>query len=61
MFPFPTLFPKIKSGGTVVQDMLAGLQRWLNLAATGQSPTLVYGGAEAYTRQGISVRPWFAV
>lgn len=52
---------EIKSGGTVAPDMLAGLQRWMDLTGTGQSPTLIYGGSEACIRQGISVRPWFAV
>jgi hypothetical protein len=52
---------EIKSGSTVAPDMLAGLQRWMDVAGTGQSPTLIYGGSEAYIRQGISVRPWFAV
>lgn len=56
------LFPvEIKSGGTVASDMLAGLQRWMDVTGTGQSPTLIFGGSEAYIRQGISVRPWFAV
>jgi len=58
-----TLAPvEIKSGSTVAPGMLAGLQRWTDLAGQEvQTPTLVYGGSEAYTRQGISVRPWFAV
>ena len=58
-----TLAPvEIKSGSTVAPGMLAGLQRWTDLAGQDvQTPTLVYGGSEAYTRQGISVRPWFAV
>jgi predicted AAA+ superfamily ATPase len=57
------LYPvEIKSGSTVAADMLAGLQGWMDLAGpAAHSPTLIYGGAEAYTRQGISVRPWFAV
>ena len=50
-----------KSGSTVAPDMLSGLQRWMDLAGPAvKSPTLVYGGAEAYTRQEISVRSWFA-
>lgn len=58
-----TLAPvEIKSGSTVAPDMLTGLQRWMDLAGQEvQTSTLVYGGSEAYTRQGISVRPWFAV
>jgi hypothetical protein len=56
--PYPV---EIKSGSTVAPDMLSGLQRWMDLAGpAAKSPTLVYGGAEAYTRQGISVRPRFA-
>jgi uncharacterized protein len=57
------LYPvEIKSGQTVSSDMLDGLRWWLNL--TGRPPesaTLVYGGNEHQTRQGIAVRPWFGV
>jgi hypothetical protein len=57
------LFPvEIKSGQTVAADMLAGLTWWCALAGRPlEAATLVHGGAEAYTRSGIAVRPWFAV
>lgn len=57
------LFPvEIKSGQTVAGDMLAGLRWWGSLAARPpEAATLVHGGADAYSRSGISVRPWFAV
>jgi len=57
------LYPiEIKSGSTVAPDMLDGLIWWSGLARkTGRFPVLVYGGTEAYVRQGIAVRPWFSV
>ena len=57
------LFPvEIKSSETISRDMLEGLEWWCRLA--GRSPStaaLIYGGAEAYTRSEIAVRPWFSV
>jgi predicted AAA+ superfamily ATPase len=57
------LYPvEIKSGATVVRDMFEGLKWWTRLAGQKSSlPTLVYGGAESYQREGIEVRPWFSV
>jgi hypothetical protein len=57
------LFPvEIKSSQTVSRDMFDGLKWWLNLAGQpAQEATLVYAGAEAFTRTQIGVRPWFAV
>ncbi|MBU2623717.1 MAG: ATP-binding protein [Proteobacteria bacterium] len=57
------LFPvEIKSGSTVAGDMFRGLKWWTHLAGrTASSPTLVYGGVEAYVRDGITLRPWFSV
>lgn len=57
------LYPvEIKSGATVVRDMFKGLKWWTRLAGQKSSfPTLVYGGAESYQREGIEVRPWFSV
>jgi predicted AAA+ superfamily ATPase len=57
------LYPvEIKSGSTVAADMFDGLKWWGRLAGQeGGSPTLVYGGLEAYVRQGINVCPWFSV
>jgi predicted AAA+ superfamily ATPase len=57
------LFPvEIKSGCTISASMLDGLNWWSKLAA--QSPgcaTLVYGGRDAFSQHGISVRPWFSI
>jgi uncharacterized protein len=57
------LFPvEIKSGSTADGDMFKGLTWWTHLAGrTASSPTLVYGGVEAYVRDGIALRPWFSV
>ena len=54
------LFPvEIKSGQTVRQDALAGLEKWLALAGDDAgTATLCYGGNEAYVRSGVSVIPW---
>ena len=53
---------EIKSGATVSTDMLAGLGRWRRLAGSEAGrPYLVYGGTESYERDGIGIRPWFAV
>ena len=53
---------EIKSGQTIDGDMLGGLRWWNHL--TGGAPghaTLVYGGAERQVRDGMAVRPWFAI
>ena len=57
------LYPvEIKSGATVVSDMFDGLRWWSRLAGPAAGGgTLVYGGAEAYDRSGVAVRPWFSV
>jgi hypothetical protein len=53
---------EIKSGATVVSDMFDGLRWWSRLAGPAAGGrTLVYGGAEAYDRSGVAVRPWFSV
>jgi predicted AAA+ superfamily ATPase len=53
---------EIKSGATVSADMLAGLGRWRRLAGSEAGrPFLVHGGTESYERDGIGIRPWFAV
>jgi len=53
---------EIKSAGTIAKDMFDGLKWWIRLAGEGTSlPTLVYGGTESYTREGVTVRPWFSV
>jgi uncharacterized protein len=58
-----TLYPvEIKSGQTVSRDMLTSLTWWSQEAAQDAAlGTLVHGGAERYERNGIALRPWFAV
>jgi hypothetical protein len=57
------LYPvEIKSGATVASDMFDRLRWWSRLAGSwAGAATLVYGGAEAYERSGVAVRPWFSV
>lgn len=57
------LYPvEIKSGATVASDMLDALRWWSRLAGPlAGDATLLYGGADAYERSGVAVRPWFAV
>jgi len=57
------LFPvEIKSGQTVSSSMFGGLSWWCRQAERPlSSATLVYGGEDAYARNGLNVRPWFAV
>ncbi len=57
------LYPvEIKSGKTMSPDMLAGLLWWSTLAGLpADAGTLIYGGGEAFTRNRVPVRPWFAV
>jgi uncharacterized protein len=53
---------EIKSGNTLSSDMLDGLLWWAKLAdLPPDAGTLVYGGDEAFTRNTVPVRPWFAV
>lgn len=53
---------EIKSGQTVGGDDFDSLTRWGDLASQPlDRGTLVYGGDQAYQRNGISVRPWFGV
>jgi len=57
------LYPvEIKSANTMSPDMLDGLLWWVTLAGLPpDAGTLVYGGNEAFTRNKVPVRPWFAV
>ena len=57
------LYPvEVKSGQTVSADMLAGLRWWCELSGQSlESATLVHGGHERYTRNGVAVRPWYGV
>jgi hypothetical protein len=53
---------EIKSAHTVTTNMLEGLKWWTRLAGQEvRSMTLIYGGLESYTREGIAVRPWLSV
>lgn len=57
------LYPvEIKSGQTVSRGMFDTLVWWCNQSKTAiESAALVYGGDESFTRNGVAVRPWFAV
>ncbi len=57
------LYPvEIKSGNTMSPDMLDGLLWWAKLASLPpDAGALVYGGDEAFTRNKVPVRPWFAI
>ena len=57
------LYPvEIKSGSTMSPDMLDGLLWWAKLAGVPpDAGTLVYGGTEAFTRNKVPIRPWFAI
>ncbi len=50
---------EIKSGLTVNTDLLAPMTRWMKYAgAAAKTPTVVYGGGEAFTRSGARFVPW---
>ncbi len=50
---------EIKSGQTIASDFFDGLRWWQELAGQADGPAgLVYGGDDAYTRQGVSVVSW---
>ena len=57
------LYPiEIKSGQTVATDMFRSLRWWSNLANQPlEKGILIYGGKERFTRNGLSVRPWYAI
>jgi predicted AAA+ superfamily ATPase len=48
---------EVKSGRTVASDFFDSLRRWKNLSGTEQG-ALVYGGEDAYEREGFRVEPW---
>ena len=53
---------EIKSGSTFRVDFLRGLHRWAGLAGkVSVSPTLVYGGDEAFVHHDTRVLPWHQV
>jgi predicted AAA+ superfamily ATPase len=50
---------EIKSGKTVTKEAFAGLNKWRTLAGdTAVNPTLVYGGTDVYSQNGIRVAGW---
>jgi predicted AAA+ superfamily ATPase len=51
-------FPvEIKSGKTVAGDFFDGLRKWKSLSGA-DGGALVFGGSEAYEREGFQVVPW---
>lgn len=57
------LFPcEIKSGATIQTEMLKTLKWWNALTKNpATASVLIYGGSEPSERNGIRIRPWFAV
>lgn len=54
-----TLYPvEIKSGQTVAADMFKTLNKWLEIAGSGEELQLVFGGDEEYFRSGVRVTGW---
>jgi predicted AAA+ superfamily ATPase len=50
---------EIKSGKTVTRDSFAGLDKWRALAGDDAiEPTLIYGGNDEYSRNGVKVVGW---
>lgn len=50
---------EVKSGRTVTQDSFTGLEKWCAMAGDSAiTPTLVYGGNEAFTHKGVRVVGW---
>ena len=50
---------EIKSGATFASDWLDGIDRWRRLAGgEAVDPVLVYGGDDAFVRDGVEVRSW---
>jgi predicted AAA+ superfamily ATPase len=50
---------EIKSGKTVTREAFTGLNKWRDLAGDAvMEPTLIYGGADDYSHNGIRVVGW---
>lgn len=50
---------EIKAGKTVVRDSFAGLDKWRGLAGDSAiEPTLIYGGNDEYSHNGVRVVGW---
>ncbi len=58
-----TLYPiEIKSGATITRSVFSGLNWWNRLSGgEARRSTVVYGGRDSLTHNGIAVCPWFAV
>ncbi|MEK7137095.1 MAG: ATP-binding protein [Patescibacteria group bacterium] len=57
------LFPiEIKAGRTIATDMFGNLQYFLHLPGNTQKRSmLLHAGDDAYERQSVAVRPWYAL
>jgi predicted AAA+ superfamily ATPase len=52
---------EIKSGKTVARDSFAGLDKWRSLAGNAAiEPSLIYGGNDEYSHNGVKVVGWNA-
>lgn len=50
---------EIKAGKTVTRESFAGLDKWRALAGDAAiEPTLIYGGSDEYSRNGVKVVGW---
>jgi len=50
---------EIKSGATFASDWLDGIEKWRRVAGDGEiEAVLVYGGDDAFVRDGVEVRGW---
>jgi hypothetical protein len=50
---------EVKSGSTYACDWAQGLEKWQSLAgAEYLDPTIIYGGANSFEREGINVWSW---
>ncbi len=50
---------EIKSGATFVADWLSGIARWRQVTGDGEiEAAIVYGGDDAFVRNGVEVRSW---
>jgi len=51
-----------KSAQTIASDFSDGLKHLRQLSGTSRGRnTLIYGGDEAYNRDGVAVYPWFVL
>jgi len=53
---------EIKSGQTFSPDFMDDLMYWRTLTGDEKAPgAVIYGGEDSFVREGVVVRPWFAV